>query len=122
MPNNGSSTEGGGDTAEQKKGVLMLMMFWYESSIAPSSWILLEDCVAVPVNRAAEDWNSHCFDCVHLPAIRQTRSFSALHANKRDEWVSVITLSSYKPTDRRGTPECPAEGAVGECLTAKPPR
>ena len=50
----------------------------------------MENCVTVPLDRQAEDWNSHCFDCVHLPDVRQTRSFSALSAHHRDEWVSVI--------------------------------
>ena len=70
--------------------VPMLMMYWYENSVAPSSFILLDDCVTVPVDRSAEEWNSHCFDIVHLPAKRQTRSFSALNAPQRDEWVSKV--------------------------------
>jgi hypothetical protein len=78
--------------------VLLLVMYWYETSVSPSSWVFLNNCVTVPLDRQAEDWNSYCFDCVHLPAVRQTRSFSALSANHRDEWVSVInkTLSQRK--------------------------
>jgi hypothetical protein len=77
---------------------LLLVMYWYETSVSPSSWVFLKNCVTVPLDRQAEDWNSYCFDCVHLPAVRQTRSFSALSAKHRDEWVSAInkTLSERK--------------------------
>ncbi|GMH54490.1 hypothetical protein TrST_g2222 [Triparma strigata] len=84
-------------TAHSTEPVPVLMMYWYESSVTPSSFIVLDDCVTVPVDRSAEEWNSHCFDLVHLPAKRQTRSFSALNAAQRDEWVSKVNkvLSAF---------------------------
>ncbi|GMH79888.1 hypothetical protein TL16_g08310 [Triparma laevis f. inornata] len=87
------SPEGGfapSETPRSEEPVPCLMMYWYESSLTPSSFIVLDDCVTVPVDRSAEEWNSHCFDLVHLPAKRQTRSFSALNAAQRDEWVSKV--------------------------------
>jgi len=109
MPN--AEAQEGGKDAEGKdlaegKNVLLLAMFWYETSVAPSSWVFLTDCVTVPLDKLAEDWNSYCFECIHLPAMRQTRSFSALSAAHRDEWVSVInkTLSTRKEQQQVGQP------------------
>jgi hypothetical protein len=77
--------------------VPMLLFYWFESSPNPSSFMVLDESVVVPVERptvrndGAEEGNKHCFDIVHLPAKRVTRSFSALDIESRDKWVKCLT-------------------------------
>lgn len=81
------------------KDVPMLLLYWFEASLSPSSFIVLDECIVVPVERKqsegllmVEEVHKHCLDVVHLPAKRVTRSFSAIDAAERDEWVSKINL------------------------------
>jgi len=91
-------TEEGGVAPAGGIEVPMLLMYWYEYSPSPSSFIVLDQSIVVPVERpqmrvdGAEEENKHCFDIVHLPAKRVTRSFSSINVASRDEWVKKINV------------------------------
>lgn len=70
-----------------KVDVPAIYFFWFEFSTVPSSVFILDGCVCVPVDRREKEFNSFCFDIVHLPATRMGRSLSTMNVHDRDIWV-----------------------------------
>jgi hypothetical protein len=99
--------------------VPMLLFYWFESSLHPSSFMVLDDSIVVPVERptvrvdGAEEGNKHCFDIVHLPAKRVTRSFSALDVASRDQWVKCLTTVMSESKAGTNVPDIITMGSGG---------
>ena len=90
----------------------MLFFYWFEFSTVPSSYVVLDNCVAVPNDSggsasasaiasasASAEWNSFCFDIVHLPASKKTRSVSSVNLAERDKWIMGINTALAEYSD-----------------------
>uniref|UniRef100_A0A7S2R0E6 PH domain-containing protein n=1 Tax=Eucampia antarctica TaxID=49252 RepID=A0A7S2R0E6_9STRA len=79
--------------------VPILQIFWHRASTLPSSNILLDSSVIVPLNRSGEDENKiivnkFCFDIVstvtELDGGKVTRSFAVDDETERNQWSSAL--------------------------------
>lgn len=90
----------------------VLFFYWFEFSTVPSSYVVLDNCVAVPNDSggsasasaiasasASAEWNSFCFDIVHLPASKKTRSVSSVNLAERDKWIMGINTALAEYSD-----------------------
>jgi len=93
----------------------VLLNYWHESDLEASSSVLLESCVAVPVDRECSYGNMDCFDIIN-PKTKAVRSF-AIPCGSRDEWV--VTINSVVAKFERAMKDYRLENA--ENNTALPP-
>lgn len=77
----------------------LLQIYWHQSSTFPSSNILLDSCVVVPMNRLDEDENNmtvnkFCFDIVKniydVSSEKVFRSFAVDDEKERNVWSSTL--------------------------------
>lgn len=88
----------------QEVDVPVLNVYWFETSVTPSSTLFLDQAIAKPVDRDAEEWkNVHCFDIImesppqdisDQQDERQNmkRRFAA-SADERNEWIYAINVA-----------------------------
>mmetsp|Transcript_14521 Transcript_14521/g.22721 ORF Transcript_14521/g.22721 Transcript_14521/m.22721 type:complete len:437 (-) Transcript_14521:345-1655(-) len=82
--------------------VPILMIYWFRSSEKPSTVILLDSTVVVPVDlEDASEWNAFCFNIIHVRSENKeqtTRVFTVPSKKARDEWVYSIneTLLTFE--------------------------
>lgn len=104
--------------------VPLLLIYWYTSSPKPSTIIMLDSTVIMPVDRFKEkdkdgqnkaQWNTYCFDVVHVKkgspdAIKKqekvTRTFT-VPRKERNEWVFAISqaLMDYEKRSMKARSE-----------------
>ena len=76
--------------------VPLLLIYWYNTSTTPSSVLLLDSTVVIPIDKEPKDkWNAARFDIVHArqtenATMKTTRTFTAPR-KARDTWVYAIS-------------------------------
>lgn len=80
--------------------VPLLQIYWFRASETPSTVILLDSTVVVPVDKEEEEtYYPHRFDVIHAKddgsGTRVTRTFS-VPKKGRDQWVYAITSALLK--------------------------
>jgi len=93
--------------------VPLLSIFWRQSSILPSTVIILDSSVVIPFDRLkGEDnpevvWNTYCFDVVYereeLMNKKVTRTFTVSCEAERNKWTEVISqaLTDYEKRKKK---------------------
>eukprot|EP00550_Attheya_septentrionalis_P011535 CAMPEP_0198301214 /NCGR_PEP_ID=MMETSP1449-20131203/50774_1 /TAXON_ID=420275 /ORGANISM="Attheya septentrionalis, Strain CCMP2084" /LENGTH=277 /DNA_ID=CAMNT_0044003231 /DNA_START=85 /DNA_END=919 /DNA_ORIENTATION=+ len=93
--------------------VPLLLIYWFSSTPKPSTVIILNSTVVLPVDRYKNTnenseppeikWNTFCFDVIHAregSVENVTRTFSAPQ-EERDQWVSAISRALFDFEKRR---------------------
>jgi len=75
--------------------VPVLLIYWFPSSPNPSTTIVLDSTVVVPLDKSDKTlWNAHCLDIIHATSSdskRITRRMTVGNQSARDAWVLTLT-------------------------------
>jgi hypothetical protein len=75
--------------------VPLLLVYWFHSSDTPSTVILLDSTVVVPMDQPETDGAQYCFNIVYAKDEQKaTRTFTVPQKG-RDAWVSAINQALY---------------------------